>query len=195
MFTMKIRLVLILMFPVLLLSGQKSTYDALNTFLGTGFFEEFDRLREKSEEAVSDFKLLQEMENYAEEDMANIKTAYDLSAKRFNRVLLNIKKDMMKKDVRKYIANHPDGYAKQIEADFYRAKDFYANTFQEEVTTLTGGRVTGAGFLVLIPQVVGYIEKAVKVFKAVKDKFRKINEDMLDKYLIEPHRFKTWDEI
>ena len=190
---MKYIALIICFFVVLAMQAQNSTYDALKAFLSTDYFSEFSKMKERSEDAVLDFKAIKS--RYTEDEIVTISEAYNLSADRFNRVLTNIKRDMLDKQMRKYIATQPTGYSKQVETDFYRAKEYYTNTFQKEIIDLTDGQITGVAFIALIPTVIGYIGKAMKLYQKIQAQLRKINEDMLDKYLIEQFRFKTWDEI
>ena len=188
-----IYLLALLLLCVITAYGQKSTYDALNAFLNTQLFQEFEKIRTRAENAVLDFKSIES--SYSEEDISRVRDAYNLSVDRFNRVLENIKTDMLDRNIRKYIASYPSGYSKQIEADFYRAKDYYVNTFQREVISLTDGQVTGSALIALLPQIIGYIDQAVQVYKQIQSELNKINEQMLNTYLIEKYRFRTWDEI
>ena len=168
-------------------------YFAINQFVNTQFFREYSELRERSEKSVRDFKMLQA--RYSEEDIQNVKDAYNASAENFNLVLLNIKTDLLQKEKRKYLISFPDSYSKQIETDLNRAKDFYANAYQKEVSRVTKGEIQGVALLILLPQIIKYAEAGISIFQRMQEEVKKFNEDMLNKYLIENNRFKMWDEI
>src|SRR5687767_5236500 len=121
--------------------SQSGTIAALRTLQETAFFNEFRELKDRSESAVKNFKTIQD--RYSKEELDNVISAYNSSADYFNAALLNIKADLMHKEKRKYLINYPEAYSKQVEADLYRAKEYYANTFQKEVTKLTNGQNTG----------------------------------------------------
>ena len=89
----------------------------------------------------------------------------------------------------------PEDYAKQIEADLFRAREFYEKTYQKEVIRVTDGEITGAGLLLLLPKLIGYVKTAFSYYKKLKKELDKFNEGLLNKHLIEPYKFKTWEEI
>ena len=173
--------------------AQSSSVAALKTLQQTEFFNEFKELRDRSQSAVKNFKTIQG--RYSEEQVAAVTAAYNSSADYFNAALHNIKADLMQKEKRKYLIAYPDAYSKQIEADLYRAKEYYANTFQKEITELTNGQITGAALIVLIPQIIKYTQLAIEVVKRIDGEIKKMNETILNQYLVEPYKFKTWDEI
>lgn len=173
--------------------GQSGTVAALKTLQETAFFNEFRELKSRSESAVKNFKTIQG--RYSKEEVDNVISAYNSSADYFNAALLNIKADLMHKEKRRYLINYPDAYAKQVDADLYRAKEYYANTFQKEVIQLTNGQITGSALLALMPQILKYTQLAIEVIKKVDTEIKKMNEAILDQHLVEPYRFKHWDEI
>lgn len=172
---------------------SKSTFAALNQFLNTQFFEDYLELRNRSEKAVRGFKAIQHQ--YSEEEVQLIIDSYNASANYFNSTLVNIKQDLLNRSFRKFLVEYPDKYSKQVEADLFHAKEFYANTFQREIATLTNGQITGAGFLALLPQVMKYIKLSFGVFNKIKAEIKKFNNGLLDKYLIDKYRFRSWEEI
>jgi len=174
-------------------SQPSGVYFALNQFLNTDFFREYNELRERAERSVRDFKMVQN--RYSEEDIQNVADAYNASAESFNHVLENIKIDLLHKEKRKYLISYPESYSKQIEADLYRAREFYANTFQKEVSRVTQGEITGVALLALLPQLIKFAEAGIGVFKRIQEEIKNFNEQMLNKYLIENNRFRSWDEI
>ena len=187
----------ILILVVCLVQGIKAqpsgVYFALNQFLNTPFFQEYNELRERAERSVRDFKMLQN--RYTEEDIQNVADAYNASAENFNRMLINIKDDLLHKEKRKYLISYPASYSKQIEADLYRAREYYANTYQREVSRVTKGEITGISLLSVLPQLIKYAEAGIGVFRRLQEEIKKFNEALLNKYLIENNRFRTWDEI
>lgn len=165
----------------------------MKTLQETAFFNEFRELKGRSEAAVKNFKTIQG--RYSKEEVDNVVSAYNSSADYFNAALLNIKADLMHKEKRKYLVNYPDAYSKQVDADLYRAKEYYANTFQKEVIQLTNGQITGSALIALMPQIMKYTQLAIEVIRKVDAEIKKMNEAILDQHLVEPYRFKHWDEI
>ncbi|HEY4655384.1 MAG TPA: hypothetical protein VIH22_12770 [Cyclobacteriaceae bacterium] len=188
----------LLLFLVLILAvqsarSQSSSILALKSLQGTAFFNEYRELQERSQTAVKNFKLIQD--RYSKEEVDNVIYAYNSSADYFNAALENIKADLLNKEKRRYLITYPESYSKQVEADLYRAKEYYANTFQKEVTALTNGQITGAALVALLPQVIKYAKLAIELIRTVDSQIKKMNETILDQYLIQPYRFKSWDEI
>jgi hypothetical protein len=173
--------------------AQSSTVVALKSLQNTPFFTEFAELQERSQSAVRNFKVIQD--RYSKEEVENVIYAYNSSAEYFNAALRNIKADLMHKEKRKYLIRYPDAYSKQVEADLYRAKEYYSNTFQKEVTTLTNGQITGNALIMMLPQILKYAKLAVEVIKQVDSEIKKMNDAILEQYLVTPYRFKNWDEI
>lgn len=172
---------------------QSGTVIALKSLQETAFFNEFRELRDRSQTAVKNFKAIQG--RYSKEEVENVINAYNSSADYFNAALLNIKTDLMNKEKRKYLITYPEAYSKQVDADLYRAKEYYANTFQKEIVQLTNGQITGAAFIAMLPQILKYTQLAIEVIKRVDSEIKKMNETILDQHLVEPYRFKHWDEI
>jgi hypothetical protein len=173
--------------------SQSGTIAALKTLQETAFFNEFRELKDRSESAVKNFKTIQG--RYSKEEVDNVISAYNSSADYFNAALRNIKADLMHKEKRKYLINYPEAYAKQVDADLYRAKEYYANTFQKEVIQLTNGQITGSALIALMPQILKYTQLAIEVIRKVDAEIKKMNEAILNQHLVEPYRFKHWDEI
>lgn len=186
-------LVAVAIFASTFARAQSGTPIALKSLQDTQFFTEFKQLRERSQTAVKNFKVIQD--RYSKEQVDNVIYAYNSSAEYFNAALRNIKTDLMHKEKRKYLITYPEAYSKQVEADLYRAKEYYANTFQKEVTELTNGQITGTAILAMLPQILKYAQLAIEVIKRIDGEIKKMNEAILDQYLIEPYRFKAWDEI
>ncbi len=175
--------------------NNSGIYTTLNVFLGSDFFVEYKNIRSRAEEAVINFEREKAIYDYSEEEVNKVMSAYNSSAEYFNLVLKNIQRDMMQKHKRKYMARFPEDYAKQVEMDLARAKEFYEATFKKEVSDLTEGRITGAGFLAQIPVLIKYIKAGISLIKKIDKEIKKMNMKMLDTYLYEPNRFRMWDEI
>jgi hypothetical protein len=176
------------------LSAQPgSVSQALNQFLSTSFFREYDQLRSKAEESVRDFKRIEA--NYSEEQKQAVSNSYNAAAQYFNTILVNVKKDLLDPNKRKLISKYPNEYAKQLETDLQKARDFYANTYQKEIAEVTQGQITGSGFIALLMQVLNYTKEAINVLNQFKSEIKKFNAELLDARLLTPYSFKTWENI
>jgi hypothetical protein len=193
---------LLYLFFLLLLGNQlvaqcpgTSPYWGLNCFLNSDFIMKFEETRSRAEQSVHDFKRLAVMEDFSEAERQQVRDAYNASANQFNEVLYRIKGDLLDRHKRKFLIRYPDDYALQIEAELNKASNFYAETYARTVTELTGGRVQTISFLTLLPELIKYGKMAIALFNKVKKEIKKYNESLFDQYLIEAHRFHSWDEI
>lgn len=187
---------LLLIFSLLAIGTGLQAQDAvigLRQFLTTQFMTEFNDLRDASERTVLNFKRKQS--RYSEEDVQKVIDAYNASAEYFNQTLYNIKADLLDKEKRKFIVLFPDDYSKQVECDLYRAKDYYTANFQKTLMEVTGEDGGTGSFLLLLPTLFQYGQTAFDIFKRIKEEIKKYNEAILDKHLIQPYRFRLWDEI
>ena len=173
----------------------KSPYWGLNCFLSSDFMTKFEAARSKAEQSVKDFKKMAATEEYSDEDIERVTDAYNKSANRFNEVLYKIKEDILDKKKRKIITQSPGDYATIIEAELDKAKAVYANSYQKAVTEVTGGKITGTPFLLLLPEIIKYGKLAFEIFQKIKTEIKKYNESLMEEYLIEPNRFHSWDEM
>lgn len=192
------RLSFIIVFAALLIasvcSGQgSSTYMGLNHFLNTEFVQKYDEARNRAEQSVRDFKQIQS--EFSPEDVTAVMDGYNASAERFNQVLYKIKEDLLNKQKRKFIIKYPDDYSRQIEGELNRAKEFYANNYQRQLARVTEGRITGTPLLLLLPEIIKYGKIAFQIFQTIRAEMKKYNEAMMEEYLIQPYRFRSWNEL
>jgi len=174
--------------------GQgNSTYMGLNQFLNSEFMQKYEEARNKAEQSVKDFKRIQS--EFSQEDITAVMDGYNASAERFNQILYKVKDDLLNKQKRKFIIQYPDDYAGQIEGELNRAKDFYAANYQQQIVRVTDGRITGTPLLILLPEIIKYGKLAFQIFQNIKAEMKKYNEAMLEEYLIQPYRFRSWNEL
>lgn len=173
----------------------KSPFWGLNCFLSSDFITKFEEARSRAELSVKDFNKLAQEEEFSDEDIERVMDAYNKSANSFNEVLYKIKDDLLDKKRRKIITESPDAYATLIEAELNKAKGVYANSYQKAVAEVTGGRITGMPFILLLPEIIKYGKLAFEIFQKIKSEVKKYNEKLIDDYLIQPYRFKSWDEV
>lgn len=177
-----------------LCEGQgSSTYMGLNQFLNTEFVQKYEEARNRAEQSVRDFKQIQS--EFSQEDVTAVMDGYNTSAERFNQVLYKIKEDLLNKQKRKFIIKYPDDYSRQIEGELNRAKEFYANNYQRQLARVTDGRITGTPLLLLLPEIIKYGKIAFQIFQTIKAEMKKYNEAMMEEYLIQPYRFRSWNEL
>jgi len=179
------------MFAVQSFAQQNSPYKGLNQLLSMDFFEKFDELKNNIEDNVIQVKLVEY--KYDDEELEILMDSYNASAKYYNKILEDMKNDLLNRRERKKMIAYPDAYVANIGVRLENAEDFYANTFQEEYFDITGN--TAAIPWGLVNDIIKYSQVAIEVIKAVKAEVKKYNETLLGKHLVEPYRFREWDEI
>jgi phosphoenolpyruvate carboxylase len=170
-----------------------STYWGLTQFLNSEFIQKFDEARNKAEQSVIDFQRIRH--EFSDEDIAIVMDAYNASAEKFNQILYKVQEDLLDRQKRKFIIKFPDDYAREIEGELNRAKEFYGNNYQREVVRVTQGRITGTPLLVLLPEIIKYGRLAFELFQTIKKEVKKYNMAMLEEHLIQPYRFRSWNEL
>jgi hypothetical protein len=172
---------------------KSTVYWGLTQFLNSDFIQKFVEARSRAEQSVIDFKRIQS--EFSEEDITAVMDGYNASAERFNQIMYKVKEDLLDKQKRKFIVQFSDDYARQIEGELNRAKDFYADSYQRQLVRVTNGRITGTPLLVLLPEIIKYGKIAFQIFQSIKAEMKKYNDSMLEEYLILPNRFKSWNEL
>lgn len=172
---------------------SQNTLNGLQQFLDTDFMQKFNEAKRKSEESVQNFKQIQK--EYSEEDIQRVMDAYNASADKYNSILLKVKEDILNKQTRKLLISSPDTYASAMEAELNEAKDFYSNNYVKIVTEVTGGRITGTPFLVLLPELIKYGKLAWEMFKGIKAELRLYNDSILEQRLVRPNSFSSWNGV
>ena len=166
---------------------------ALKKFLQSDFIHELDSIRQRAEKSVVDFKAIGHL--YSEEDVALVRDKYDAAAGLFNNVLLNVKRDLLDKGKRKFIRKYPADYSKIMVTDLSQAKTFYEEEYMYTITEITDDKINGFAWLMSILTIYQLAEEGWRILSVVKDKWKDFNEKTIDKYLIEKHRFRLWDDL
>lgn len=180
-----------ILFSVQSFGQNNSPYKGLNQLLNTDFFEKFDDLKNEIEDKAIQIKLVEY--KYEEGELETLIDSYNASVKYYNKILEDMKNDLLNRKERKKMLAYPDAYAANLGVKLEKAEEFYANTFQEEYFNITGNTATIPWGL--IGEIIKYSQVAVEIMKTVKAEIKRYNETLLDTHLIEPHRFRTWDEI
>ncbi len=172
--------------------GQSNTaYNGLNTFLGSDFFTKFEEVRKNVEDKVIQVKLKEHQ--YDDDDIDILIDSYTASAKYYNRILEGLKYDLLNKRKRKEMIKFPNGYVSNLQDKLEKANEYYANTFEEEYFNITGN--TGAIPINLLTDIIKYVKVSIEIVKAIKAEVKRFNEELMNKNLLAPYQFRTWEEI
>jgi len=88
----------------------------------------------------------------------------------------------------------PASYTEELERNLTSAKNGYQE-FLDSYQEITENYEYGAGAIVVIMQIIKYGGTAVGIFTDVMGEWKKLNQKIIDKHLIEQHRFLLWDEL
>ena len=173
--------------------AQEKVDEALRGFLQTPFMTRFQDMRSEAEATVRSFK--QEQNRYRPQDVARVQVAYDQTARRFNMVLENIKSDFLNSEKMKFIAKFPETYSQGMELELYRLSDFYAQNFQQALSDVTGSSVDGSPLVLILAELIGLTKGLVGHLNELKRQSRLYTEASLNRFLVQPYRFPSWQEI
>lgn len=173
--------------------SQKKMNDALSGFLQTDFMVEYMKLRVEGENAVKNIQ--SQPGRYSQENLYRLRTEYDKIAGQFNMVLGGIKSDFQDSKKMKYIAKYPESYSDGLQLKLYKLSDEYAKGFQQALADATNNEVDGGAIFFLIAEVIGLTKGLSDYFSKIKREKRLYSHAYLNKYLIAPNRWKTWQEV
>lgn len=176
------------------LSGQSNKVEGpLQNFVNTGFMLRFKDLKIEAEAAVRRFKA--QSHELAPADVQKVQTGYEQSAYRFNQLLTNIKGDFMNPKKLKYIAEFPDDYQRSLELELHQLSEFYALHFLQPLADATGKQMDGGPVLLLVMEMVGLTKGLIHFFTQSRQQARRFSEAYLQQNLIQPFKFRSWDEV
>ncbi|MGB1242266.1 MAG: hypothetical protein ACPG49_07085 [Chitinophagales bacterium] len=172
---------------------KKKVDEALNQFLDTKFMKKYIEMRNEAERTVADFK--QKSSLYDLADVKSVEQGYAATQREFDKVLLDIKKDLTERKKRKFIEEFPEMYANNMSSQLDDLNDFYAENFQQRLRDATGDEVDGSPLLLLITELIGATSELVSKYVALKIQSKKFTDGYLQENLVEPYEFKDWDDI
>ncbi len=173
-------------------AGKSGIDDAIKKFTSTEFFQSFLEQKEMIEENAKAIQL----EELSDKDEETLKRNYNTAILRYNKILTKIKEDMLNKEVRKYIAAHPDDYGLQLEAVLEKANKNYATTYQKKLAAIRPEDADKAGISPeLLLKVFEGIGGAVSLIQTIQGDLKTANNEVLEKKLIKPYSFKKWEEL
>ena len=156
--TLKISLALILGFTLLFSSQafaqpNKKVTPALAAFTNTDFMLKFHDLRIEAESAA--LGVIQNQNKFESGDYKRLRTSYDQTAQRANKMLNAIKVDFLDKKKLKMIAQYPEMYTEGLRFKLDDLSDFYANNFQQTLADAQVMDEDGSAILLLITELIG----------------------------------------
>jgi hypothetical protein len=173
--------------------SHKKIDKALHGFLQTEFMQKYRELKVEAESLVAAFKT--QASQIPPKDVARVKKAYERISYQFNDQLVEIKRDFMDKKKLKLIKNNKEMYSNSLQYKLRELKDDFSQDFEVVVAEVTGSDMYAA---VPLGAILGLIKLAADFTDfLIRSGYeaRRVKEEHLTQYLMEPYRFKGWEEI
>ncbi len=171
---------------------HKNVDKALHAFLQTDFMRKYRDLKIEAESLAATFKA-QSMQ-LSPKDVAKVKVAYTHVADQFNRFLVEIKRDFMDRKKLKDIRNRKEWYANSLQFQLRELQDSYSQDFERVVAEVSGSDMYAmpiASILALVKLAKDFTEYLVRAHYEA----RRVKEEHLNQFLLEPYSFRSWFEI
>ena len=172
---------------------NKKVSPALAAFTNTDFMLKFHDLRIEAESAA--LGVVQNQDKFDRGDFKRLRTSYDQTAQRANKMLEAIKVDFLDKKKLKMIAEYPEMYTEGLRFKLNDLADFYANNFQQTLADAQVIEEDGAAILLLITELIGLTKGLMDYVAEIKKEARRYNDAYLNQHLVGPYRWKTWGEL
>jgi hypothetical protein len=174
---------------------NKKVGPALSKFLNTEFMVKFHDLRVEAESQSIGLQARQD--EIAAPDLYRLRAAYDQTAHRANQLLENIKQDFLNPKKVKTIAEFPDMYADGLRYKLQDLSDFYAAHFGQALAdaTIAGDDLDGSALLLLVTELIGLTKGLADYFGDIRQEARSYTEAHLQENLVQPYRWRSWDEL
>ena len=177
------------------LSAQpnKKVGPALSKFLNTEFMTKFRDLRIQAESAA--ISAQSRKDELSPADFMRLRSAFDQTASRANSLIENIKQDFLNQKKLKSIAQFPEMYSDGLRYKLQDLSDFYTANFQQVLADAQVKDVDGSAILLLVVELISLSKGLTDYFAAIKKEARQYTESHLQENLVQPYRWRYWDEM
>ena len=196
---MKKQFVFLALFAAVQLSAfaqpNKKVGPALTKFLNTEFMIKYRDLRISAESAALGAQSNQG--SFQQADLFRLRSAYDQTATRANQLLDNIKQDFLNAKKLKSISEFPEMYSDGLRYKLQELADFYSANFQQVLAdaSVSKDEVDGSAVLLLVVELIGLTKGLTNYFGDIKREARQYTETHLQEHLVQPYRWRYWDEL
>lgn len=173
--------------------SQKKIDKALRGFLETEFMEKYKEMKLEAETLAATFKA--HSQKLTPTEVSRVRKAYAKIADKFNLLLVEVKNDFMDKKKLKTIRTHPDMYSNSLQYRLRELKDEYSRDFEIVVAETTGSDMYSAAPLAAIFGMIKLAVDFTNYLATAGFEARRVKEEHLQMYFIEPFSFTNWDEI
>ena len=172
---------------------SKKISPALSAFLNTEFMVKFHDLGIEAEASAKNIQ--ENRSEFSQRDYNKLQTYYDQTAQRANKILVGIKTDFLDKKKLKMITEYPEMYSDGLKSKMSDLSDFYSKNFQQTLADAQVFEEDGSAILLLITEVIGLTKGLSDYMKDVRREARRYNNEYLSKNLVEPYRWRFWEEV
>ncbi|NND34156.1 MAG: hypothetical protein HKN76_16330 [Saprospiraceae bacterium] len=165
----------------------------LHGFIQTEFMLKFRDLKIEAESLAATFKA--QANNIPPTEVAKVKKAYIKIADQFNRQLVEIKRDFLDRKKMKMIRFNRDVYSNSLQYKLRELKDVFAHDFERVVAEVTGSDEYSAIPLAAILGLIKLAQDFTEYLVNARYEAKRVKEEHLNQFLIEPYRFRDWVEI
>lgn len=174
---------------------NKKVGPALSKFLHTEFMVTYRDLRIGAESAA--IGVQSRKDEIKPADLIRLRTAYDQTATRANQLIEGVKQDFLNAKKLKSIAEFPDMYSDGLRFKLQELSGFYATHFQQTLAdaAVDNADVDGSAVLLLVIELIGLTKGLTSYFAEIKREARQYTEAHLQEHLVQPYRWRYWDEL
>lgn len=174
---------------------NKKVGPALSKFLNTEFMMKYRDLRIEAESAV--LGVQSRKDELKPADRIRLRTAYDQTATRANQLIEGVKQDFLNAKKLKSIAEFPEMYSDGLRFKLQDLSGFYTANFQQTLADASVARehVDGSAVLLLVVELIGLTKGLTNYFADIKREARQYTEAHLQEHLVQPYRWRYWDEL
>ena len=166
---------------------------ALHNFLQTEFMIRYKDLKIEAESLTATFKA--QTSQMSSADVGKVKLAYSRIAEDFNRFIVEIKRDFMDRKKLKVIRNNSEMYTNSLQYKLRDLKDSYSQNFERVVAEVTGSDMYAAVPIAAIFGMIKLAKELTDFFIRSSYEARKVKEEHLNIYLLEPYSLRPWYDI
>ena len=166
---------------------------ALYAFLQTDFMKEYKNLKIEAESLAATFKA--RASQLPPSTVSRVKQGYTEVSDGFNQFIIEVKRDFLNRKKLKLIKNDKEMYVNSLQYRLQNLKHQYAQDFERVVAEATGSDLYAAVPLAAIFGLIKLAKDFTEFLITSSYEAKRVKEDHLNQYLIEPYRFRSWFEI
>ena len=166
---------------------------ALFAFLQTDFMKKYKDLQIEAESLAGAFKT--SASQFTPDEVAKVKLAYTKISEEFNRFILDLKGDFMDSKKLRLIRSNSDMYTNSLQFKINELQRSYSENFERVVAEVTGSDTYAAIPIAAIFSLIKLAKDFTDYLIRASYEARRVKEEHLNIYLVEPYSFKPWIDI